>query len=139
MRKLSLAAVVCAAAALAPPPAGAASNATAPSVKGRQYFMNYCASCHGTGGRGNGPVARELRKPPSDLTRIAKRRGGRFPEAEIARFIDGRSVVPAHGTREMPVWGTRFGNALGGDSAAEEMTRGRIGTLVDYLKTLQVK
>lgn len=106
---------------------------------GRGTFMRYCASCHGSAGRGDGPVARQLTRPPADLTRIAARRDGKFPDAAIAQYIDGRTVVPAHGTREMPVWGKRFSEQYGSDSTAEEVTRGKIGVLVDYLKSIQRK
>ena len=104
---------------------------------GRGYYVRYCASCHGIDGRGKGPVAKELKKPPTDLTRITARRKGRFPDAEIAQYIDGRTVVPAHGTREMPVWGKRFSEQYGSDSVAEEVTRGKIGVLIQYLKSIQ--
>lgn len=76
---------------------------------GQQYLLRYCSACHGAQGRGDGPAAPALRPPPADLTRIAQRRGGHFPVAEIAAFIDGRTVMPAHGSREMPIWGERFG------------------------------
>ena len=106
---------------------------------GRNYYIRYCAACHGASGRGDGPVAGQLKKPPTDLTRIAARRHGTFPDAEMGKFIDGRSVVPAHGTREMPIWGKRFAGLYGDDSVAEEVTRGKIGVLVQYLKSIQVK
>jgi len=38
---------------------------------GRDLFATYCASCHGITGRGNGPVAEELRQSPADLTQFA--------------------------------------------------------------------
>jgi hypothetical protein len=47
--------------------------------------------------------------------------------------------VGAHGTREMPVWGRRFSAAYGSDSTAEEVTRGKIGVLIQYLRSIQVK
>ena len=106
---------------------------------GRRHYVRYCASCHGTDARGKGPVAGELKKPPTDLTRIAARRKGQFSDAEIAKFIDGRAAVPAHGTREMPIWGERFSTQYGSDSVAEEVTRGKIGVLVQYLKSIQAK
>jgi len=56
--------------------------------------------------------AAALTTPPADLTRIAARRGGSFPDGEVARFVDGRFDLPAHGTREMPVWGERFGAGI---------------------------
>jgi len=106
---------------------------------GRGHYVRYCASCHGMDARGKGPVAGELKKPPTDLTRIAARLKGQFSDAEIAKFIDGRAAVPAHGTREMPVWGKRFAGMYGDDSVAEEVTRGKMGVLVQYLKSIQVK
>ncbi len=35
----------------------------------RQTFATVCSSCHGTGGRGDGPAARGLQPSPPDLTR----------------------------------------------------------------------
>jgi len=43
---------------------------------GRQTYKDYCAACHGSEGKGHGPVARSLRKAPPDLTTLAKRRSG---------------------------------------------------------------
>lgn len=106
---------------------------------GQEHFTQYCVSCHGEDGRGQGPVAGALKKPPADLTHIAARRGGRFPDGEIARFIDGRFAPEAHGSREMPVWGERFGERIPEAGVSEEITRGRIVVLVEYLKSIQVK
>ncbi len=104
---------------------------------GEPTFQRYCTACHGTGGRGDGPAAKTLHPPPADLTRIAARRGGSFPSAEIARFIDGRFDVPAHGTRQMPVWGERFGSDIPDPGVGESIARGKIATLLEYLKSIQ--
>jgi mono/diheme cytochrome c family protein len=104
---------------------------------GQPIFQRYCAACHGIGGRGDGPSASALRKPPADLTAIAKRRGGEFPAGEIARFIDGRFDLPAHGSREMPVWGERFGSDIPDAGLGESVARGNIASLVEYLKSIQ--
>jgi mono/diheme cytochrome c family protein len=104
---------------------------------GAEVFQRRCAACHGEGGRGDGPAAGALRVPPADLTRIAARRGGTFPRGEIARFIDGRFSVPAHGSREMPVWGDRLGENVPEAGVSEEVVRGQIGVVVEYLETLQ--
>lgn len=104
---------------------------------GRKYFVQYCSSCHGMDASGNGPAASAMRPPPADLRRIAQRRGGQFPAAEIATYIDGRRFVRAHGSREMPVWGERFAKKVGGGSVGDEMVRGYLLHLVDYLESLQ--
>lgn len=106
---------------------------------GAESFPRYCASCHGIQARGDGPAAAALIQKPADLTRIAARRGGKFPDGEIARFIDGRFTLAAHGSREMPVWGERFGDAIPDSGVAEEVARGRIAVLVEYLKSIQRK
>jgi mono/diheme cytochrome c family protein len=85
--------------------AGTSSAAAGPPTTAAQTFKVYCASCHGTGGEGDGPVAPTLIKKPADLTRIAERNDGLFPKERVSAVIDGREEVAAHGTREMPVWG----------------------------------
>jgi mono/diheme cytochrome c family protein len=104
---------------------------------GHRYFVRYCSACHGAEGRGDGPAASALQSPPADLTRIAQRRGGHFPVAEMAAVIDGRTVVPAHGSREMPIWGERFGEMGGGGSVGEEVVRGNLLVLLEYLQAIQ--
>jgi hypothetical protein len=57
--------------------------------------------------------------------------------AEIAASIDGRTVVSAHGSREMPIWGERFGEMGGGGSIGEEVVRGNLLVLMEYLQSIQ--
>lgn len=104
---------------------------------GQSVFLRHCGACHGTDARGDGPAAGALRVAPSDLTRIAARRGGSFPEGEVARFIDGRFAVQAHGTREMPIWGERFGEQVPDAGVSEEVARGKISVVVEYLRAIQ--
>ena len=112
-------------------------RADAAGDSGRGAYLQYCASCHGREGRGDGPVAVALRSAPTDLTRIAERGGGRFSQAAVAAYIDGRIPVPAHGPRERPVWGEKLGERLGGGDTAEELVRGRLLVLVEYLESIQ--
>jgi len=104
---------------------------------GRKEFATYCASCHGADARGAGPAAVALRTAPADLTKIAARRGGEFPADEISAWIDGRLAPPAHGTREMPVWGYRFAEGLPPGELTQDLVRGRILTVVEYLRSIQ--
>ena len=129
-----IAALILAARAGADPPAGAESVL---AEVGAPIFQRYCASCHGMAGRGDGPSARALHPKPADLTGIASRRAGKFPSGEIARFIDGRFELPAHGSRAMPVWGERFGADIPESDLAESVARGDIASLVEYLKSIQ--
>jgi len=104
---------------------------------GRADFLRHCAACHGESGRGDGPVAASLRVPPADLTRIAARRAGSFPAAELTEIVDGRRAVAAHGLREMPVWGVVFSTRVHETSSEEEVARGRLLVLVEYLRSIQ--
>jgi mono/diheme cytochrome c family protein len=132
---VAMALAACASEASDRPPPAAADPVLA--ELGEPVFQRRCAACHGESGRGDGPVAGALRVAPADLTRIAARRGGSFPEGEIARFIDGRFAVQAHGTREMPVWGERLGEQIPDAGVSEEVVRGKISVVVEYLKSIQ--
>jgi mono/diheme cytochrome c family protein len=46
---------------------------------GKSEFQSWCASCHGTDAKGKGPISDQLKKPPSDLTMLAKTTTGSFP------------------------------------------------------------
>jgi mono/diheme cytochrome c family protein len=101
---------------------------------GSRLFRTYCASCHGTAGRGDGPMAMQLRRMPPDLTQYTKRNGGVFPSEQVYRIVDGRDVM-SHGDREMPVWGDAFRMTTGGGGAAA--VKGRIDAIVRYLAGIQ--
>jgi mono/diheme cytochrome c family protein len=107
------------------------------SMTGEQVYLRYCASCHGSDGRGTGPAAAALRVPPPDLTQIAARYGGSFPDDWIYQSIDWRALVGAHGTREMPVWGVELWRAQGAEVAAGLKTEAVIDRLVDWLRSIQ--
>jgi len=78
------------------------------TVNGAEIFQDFCASCHGREGRGDGPVAPALRFKVPDLTQISKRAGGRFPTARIRSVIEGTETGSEHRSREMPIWGPVF-------------------------------
>ena len=103
------------------------------SLAGRDSFELYCASCHGSGGRGDGPVAAALRTAPPDLTTLSQRGGGTFPRARVQDFITGAGrTLSAHGTTEMPVWGPMF-RAFESDARVRE----RVQNLVTHIESLQ--
>jgi mono/diheme cytochrome c family protein len=102
---------------------------------GDDLYKAYCAACHGQSGKGDGPLARNMKKRPPDLTLLARQNGGLFPSALAYKIIDGRQVTPGHGGPDMPTWGTVFKASQGGPS--EEAVKGRIEALVKYLESLQ--
>ena len=107
-------------------------------VAGSDLFLRYCASCHGADATGNGPLAGALKRPPADLTALAKRSGGRFDEGAVMATIDGRRLVSEHGSREMPVWGTLFEEEHEGQPFQAYAGLLQSRALVDYLRSIQV-
>lgn len=105
---------------------------------GRELYQQFCASCHGTAGRGDGPVAGTLGVEVPDLTRMASRQGNFFDRDRVERIIDGRAVIGAHGRRTMPIWGEMLSKAQLGDPDAERAARTVVVRLADYLWQLQV-
>jgi mono/diheme cytochrome c family protein len=103
---------------------------------GEVLYARFCASCHGGGGRGDGPLAGQLSTAPSDLTMLARRPEG-FDEGGLMAVIDGRRAVAAHGPREMPGWGVVFERELGEQLHTQYTVLLRARTLVDYLRTIQ--
>jgi mono/diheme cytochrome c family protein len=103
---------------------------------GHNLYEQHCYVCHGLRGKGDGPLAEELRVAPADLTAIAKRRGGVFPEVELRETIDGRRRVRGHGPANMPIWGKVFANQ-GAGGAYEIEVRDKIESLVAYVKSIQ--
>jgi mono/diheme cytochrome c family protein len=101
---------------------------------GAQIYKQYCAACHGPDAKGNGPVKRALRIPAPDLTTLAKRHGGKFPDALVIGVLRFAQGVPAHGSGNMPTWGPLFDYYYDQKSAEK-----RIQNLCDYLAALQVK
>lgn len=134
--------------------AGFAGVAQAEDVDiGKSEFQSSCASCHGTDGRGKGPVSGQLKVAPSDLTLLAKNNGGVFPANAVYETIYGTKAVAAHGTREMPIWGERFNPVVslphfvdpsywkkaGPEQSPEVVVRMRILAVTDYLSRIQQK
>ena len=109
-------------------------------MSGEAAFAHYCAPCHGSDGRGEGPKVFGLSRSPPDLTKLTARNGGTFPREPIARVIDGREQVNAH-SREMPLWGEWFKleaeEGFEGEAGDEGKIRKRIDDLLDFLESIQ--
>ena len=110
---------------------------------GQREFESNCASCHGVSGRGGGPLVSFLSKSPPDLTQLGKNNSGVFPLSRVYEVIEG-GAIPAHGTREMPVWGQDYRIQaatyfMDVPYDPEIYVRSRILALVEYLNRIQTK
>ncbi len=105
-------------------------------VSGTEMYKAYCAVCHGTDGKGGGPAASALKVPPTDLTLLSKNNGGKYPALKVESAIRGESSLPAHGSKEMPVWGALFWSMSSGH---ESEVQQRVSNLTRYIESLQAK
>jgi hypothetical protein len=105
-----------------------------PAPTGADLYKQNCAVCHGDDLKGGGSFPYPYRAP--DLTTLARRHGGKFPEAYVSDVLRNGVVMPAHGPAEMPIWGEDFRMAEG--LSAKQVTQ-RISELTNYLKSAQVK
>lgn len=126
---------------------GIVSSQSSPQVKkspvketspasGKEMYLQYCASCHGKDGKGDGPAAPALKAAPASLATLSARNNGSFPEIKVSRIIEGSDDLAAHGSREMPTWGQVFHQMEGSGAATAKL---RVANLTGYLKSLQGK
>jgi mono/diheme cytochrome c family protein len=106
------------------------------SMDGAVLYKEYCATCHGTDGKGFGPMTEWLKIKAPDLTRISIREGGKFPLARVQRIISGEENITAgHGTREMPIWGPIFSQV----SRDQDLGQMRVYNLAKFVEGMQQK
>ena len=110
-------------------------------TSGRELFAQLCASCHGADAKGNGPAAEALVAPMPDLTMLAKDNDGVFPMSDVERAIRGERSVLAHGTGEMPMWGTAFEDVRPDFKPGQRrgFAHVRVMNLARYLESIQAE
>jgi mono/diheme cytochrome c family protein len=105
---------------------------------GAEDFQSYCATCHGTGGKGDGETAASLSIAPANLTTISARNGGTFPMTRVMAHIWGYAQENG---RVMPKFAPLLdGNLVlfdSGDGIATP-TPVRLVQLGQYVQSLQV-
>ena len=105
------------------------------SMYGPDLYRHYCATCHGSDGKGDGPAGRALKVAPSDLTVLARHEKGVFPASAVETIIRGGTTVAAHGSVEMPVWGP----ILYALDPSDARVKARIAALVSHIASIQQK
>jgi len=103
---------------------------------GSEMYKSYCAVCHGLDGKGTGPAASALKVDPTDLTELSAKNGGKYPSLHISSVLRGEAETPAHGSKDMPVWGPLFRHLSQGHDAEVQQ---RIANLNQYVESLQKK
>ncbi len=120
--------------------AGLLACAPPPEVTGRALYGEFCVSCHGTEGRGDGPAAGGLDRKPADLTRIAARNGGTFPLARVISTIDGYTRA-REDNLTMPEFGVMLEDGplvlVDTGDGIPTPTPERLLALAEYIRTLQ--
>jgi mono/diheme cytochrome c family protein len=107
-------------------------------ASGSEMYAEYCAVCHGTDGKGNGPAASAFKKAPTNLTVLAKNNNGKYPSEHVYYVLKFGTPVAAHGDVQMPVWNKAF-QSLNQLDSDENMVTLRINNLVAYIKGIQAK
>jgi len=106
------------------------------AASGQEMFNTYCAVCHGKDAKGDGPAAAVLKVPPPNLTTLCLRHGGTYPTAYVETVLKfGVETAPAHGAKDMPIWGPVLG-AISVNAPEAEL---RIHNLNQYIESLQAK
>ncbi|WP_299359490.1 c-type cytochrome [uncultured Paracoccus sp.] len=101
-------------------------------------YAQFCASCHGPGGKGDGPLAAGLTPRPTDLTQLSRANGGVYPRLQVMNRIDGYTM----GKSDSPM--PQFGEMLQGRTVMfdagdgiETPTPWRLVALQKHVETLQ--
>jgi mono/diheme cytochrome c family protein len=102
------------------------------ATSGNEMFRAYCAVCHGTDGKGNGPAAAYLKTQPTDLTRLAATNGGKYPDLRVSETLATKEMAQ-HENLEISPWGHLFKSLNDGRGTA----RLRVANLTRYIETLQ--
>lgn len=111
-----------------------------PEVTGRALYSEFCVSCHGAEGRGDGPRAAALDRAPADLTGISARNGGVFPMASVLSTIDGYTRARENNLT-MPEFGVMLEDGplvmIDTGDGILTPTPERLVALAEYLRSIQ--
>lgn len=113
------------AAALALTPAAA--QAAGDPAAGKVTYMQFCVTCHGEGGKGDGPVGKALNPPPRDFTK-AEFKFDADKDGKAGTDADLKSVI------------TKGAGAFGGNQLMApwgHLPASDVDNLIAYIRTLK--
>jgi mono/diheme cytochrome c family protein len=105
--------------------------------QGETFYIQYCSSCHGKDGRGEGSVSPYLKLKIPDLSLLKKSHKGIYPLDDVMAAIDGRRSIRAHGDRQMPVWGEVFRKEVEKEKYSELTSLLKAKMIAEYVAQLQ--
>ncbi len=82
---------------------------------GQTLYENFCLSCHGPAGKGDGPAASTLQPRPADLAALLQTHDDKYLAARISEGKEGTAMV---------AW-------------KNVLSEAQIGQIVAYLRTLK--
>ncbi|MEJ2115433.1 MAG: cytochrome C, partial [Gammaproteobacteria bacterium] len=96
-------------------------------------------SCHGSSGKGDGPIVHFLKRKPKDLTQLSISNDGVFPFERIWGVFDGSYAMEEHGSTEMPIWGYKFIRETqeSGEPNAGAVAKSKALDIILYLQIIQ--
>lgn len=108
-------------------------------IVGKKEFVTYCGSCHGSNGKGDGPIVHFLERKPPNLTQLSKNNNGHYPFERIWGVFDGSYVIAEHGSSVMPIWGHRFVQEghQNNESDISTTARAKALNIILYLQVIQ--
>jgi mono/diheme cytochrome c family protein len=109
-------------------------NTVSDPPTGAELYGRHCAACHGNDLKGSGPAPAQFKGSP-DLTTLARRHGGKFPDAYVSDALRNGITMPAQGPAQMPIWGAD----LATERPRKPQVELRITNLVNYIKSRQTK
>jgi cbb3-type cytochrome c oxidase subunit III len=85
-----------------------------PAYEGRRLYVSYCQLCHGTGGKGDGPLAQKMQIRPADLTTTVRSRSDTILKKIITG--EGRQTITGRDRHNllsdaMPEWKDIFNDS----------------------------
>jgi mono/diheme cytochrome c family protein len=104
---------------------------------GEAVYTQYCATCHGASGTGDGPLTEMITATVPDLTTISAEHDGEFPMLKVIHIIDGRTGLRGHGG-PMPTYGAVFAaESFDAEFGSVIYTRAKILSLAYFLESIQ--